>query len=126
MVHNLEPMTIDEMFASSRDVYCDYVLNGRLAVEKVRETDRVLAFHHPKPNWDLHIVLIPKEHITKLVEITDASLLGEFLDVAINIIRDLGLADSNYKIITNGGSYQYSQHVHFHLVSGKPKVDYGE
>ena len=38
----------------------------------------------------------------------------------VGIIQERGFAESNYKIITNGGSYQSAQHLHFHLVSGAP------
>jgi diadenosine tetraphosphate (Ap4A) HIT family hydrolase len=38
----------------------------------------------------------------------------------IGIIRELKLPQSNYKVITNGGSYQSNQHLHIHIVSGKP------
>jgi diadenosine tetraphosphate (Ap4A) HIT family hydrolase len=37
-----------------------------------------------------------------------------------SIIKERGFADTSYKIITNGGSYQSIQHLHFHLVSGVP------
>ena len=40
-------------------------------------------------------------------------------EIAQEIILENGLHESNYKIITNGGSFQDSQHQHFHLVSEK-------
>ena len=45
------------------DWYCDDVLSGKLDVEKVWEDERVLAFHHPKPTAEIHVVVIPKKHI---------------------------------------------------------------
>ena len=38
----------------------------------------------------------------------------------VSIIWERGLADRNYKIITTGGSYQTTPHLHFHLLSGQP------
>jgi len=49
------------------DIYCDEILSGRLPVEKVAETGRVLAFHHSRPFWPTHIVVIPKIHVSSLI-----------------------------------------------------------
>ena len=51
----------------SDDYYCDFILNGRVPVEVVAETDNVLAFHHVFKTWEIHIVLIPKKHIRNLM-----------------------------------------------------------
>lgn len=102
------------------DYYCDCVLSGRVAVHVVAESERVLAFEHTHPTWETHIVVIPKEHVQQLIEVDDASLFSELFAVIQDIIRERGFAETNYKIITNGGSYQSTPHLHFHLVSGKP------
>ncbi len=104
----------------SDDFYCEAVLNGRLLVRVVAESKAVLAFEHTQPTWQTHIVVIPKQHVRQLIEVQDQSLFGELFQVMSGIIRERGFADSNYKIITNGGSYQTTQHLHFHLVSGLP------
>lgn len=103
----------------SNDFYCDFVLNNKIEVNRVKETDRVLAFHHTKPSWTFHVVIVPKQHITRLVELEDMGLIQEIFEVAKEIILEHSLQDKNYKIITNGGSFQDSQHLHFHLVSGE-------
>lgn len=110
----------------TKDFYCDFVLNNKITVEKVRETERVLAFYHTKPNWTVHIVIIPKQHITRFIEVENMGIIKEIFQIAQDIIKEKGLAESNYKIITNGGSFQDSQHLHFHLVSGKPKQSFSE
>ena len=104
----------------SDDFYCDSVLSGRIAVRVVAESAGVLAFEHTRPTWQTHIVVIPKQHIRQLVEVRDAALFSEIFTLMAGIIRERGFAESNYKIITNGGSYQTTPHLHFHLVSGAP------
>lgn len=118
-------MDIDAIL-SSRDWYCESVLIGAIAVQIEAETERVLAFRHLKPNWDEHIVIIPKTHVTRLVDVVETNIFEDILTVARDLVRKLGWADTNYKLITNGGSYQWSQHLHFHLVSGQPKKNIGE
>lgn len=104
----------------TEDFYCDFALNDKIVVEKVRETERVLAFQHTKPHWPVHIVIVPKKHIARLIELEDMSLIQEIFQIAKDIIEERGLAETNYRIITNGGSFQDSKHLHFHLVSGEP------
>jgi len=97
-----------------------FVLGGRVPVHVVAESPRVLAFEHTNPTWQTHIVVIPKSHVRQLIDVEDSSLFSEIFRLMATIIRERGFADSNYKIITNGGSYQSTQHLHFHLVSGTP------
>jgi histidine triad (HIT) family protein len=104
----------------SDDFYCNSVLNGRVPVQVVAETKNVLAFHHTFKTWETHIVIIPKKHIRSLVEVEDPGLFSEMFQVVVDIIKEHHFNESNYKVITNGGTYQGNQHLHIHLVSGKP------
>lgn len=106
------------------DFYCDFVLNNKIPVKIVKETKKVLAFYHTKPSWTIHIIIIPKQHIVRFTELSDMSLIEEIFAIAQDIIREKGLAETNYKIITNGGSFQDSEHLHFHLVSGEVSTTY--
>lgn len=108
----------NDLLPPTKDFYCDFVLNNKINVEKVRETESVLAYYHTKPKWTVHIVIIPKQHVTRLIEVADMSIVQEIFEIAQDIIKEKGFAESNYKIITNGGGFQDSQHLHFHLVSG--------
>lgn len=103
----------------SEDFYCDEVLSGKTAVEKVHETDRVLAYHHTRPFWPVHIVVIPKTHVGSLLTIDDNDLLIELLDavkaVAAGVVEEHGAA----RVLTNLGRYQDSKHLHFHVLSGE-------
>lgn len=105
----------------SKDYYCDFILNNKIQIEKVKETENVLAFYHTKPNWTTHIVIVPKRHINNFVELGGMDLIKEIFQVVQDIIKEKNLAENNYKIITNGGSFQDSRHLHFHLVSGSEK-----
>jgi hypothetical protein len=65
----------------THDFYCDEVLSGRTAVEKVTETETVLGFNHTRPSYPVHIVVIPKQHIESLITLlpTDNDLILELL-----------------------------------------------
>ena len=110
----------------TKDFYCDFVLNNKIKVEKIKETKNVLAFYHTKPNWTIHIVIVPKQHIVSFIDLDSMDLIKEIFQIAQDIIKEKGLSESNYKLITNGGSFQDSQHLHFHLVSGEVKQSSNE
>jgi histidine triad (HIT) family protein len=102
----------------STDFYCDDVLSGRTPVEKVYETEKVLAYHHTQPFWETHIVVIPKTHVDNLLT-ADFELLNELLDV-VKTVSGLVLSDrGGARVLTNLGEYQDSKHLHFHVSSGK-------
>lgn len=107
------------------DFYCENVFSGKINIEKIQETDNVLAFYHTKPCWTTHIVIVPKKHIPSILE-ADLEIIKEIFELANNIIKEQKLNETNYKIITNGGTFQESKHLHFHLVSGKKNKELGE
>lgn len=104
------------------DFYCEEALSGRTPVRVVEETDRVLAFHHTKPFWPVHIVVVPKLHVPSLVELGGAGedLLHEVLAVVRRIAERVTREHGACRVLTNLGRYQDSKHLHFHVNSGEP------
>ncbi len=102
----------------TEDFYCEEVLSGKTPIEKVFETENVLAYHHTRPFWQTHIVVIPKKHVASLLTIEDNELLIELLGVvkkaADMVVEEKGAA----RVLTNLGEYQESKHLHFHVNSG--------
>ncbi len=105
----------------STDFYCDEVLSGKTPVEKLFETDNVLAYRHTRPFWETHIVVIPKIHISSLLTIDDNDLLLEILDVVKQVAAMVVEKKGAARVLTNLGEYQESKHLHFHVNSG-PKL----
>jgi histidine triad (HIT) family protein len=104
------------------DFYCDEVLSGKTEVKLVRETDKVLAYHHTRPFWPTHIVVIPKRHISSLLtlEDSDAALLLELIGVVRDVAKQIVSERGACRVLTNLGKYQDSKHLHWHVCSGDP------
>lgn len=102
------------------DFYCDEVLSGRTAVTVVAETGRALAFHHTRPYWPVHIVVIPRQHLPSLLELEDAELLVELLTLVRSVAAQVMAAHGRCRVVTNLGDYQDSKHLHWHIGSGDP------
>ena len=108
------------MTESSDDFYCEYVLSGTIEVDKVLETENVLAYHHTRPFWDTHIVVIPKRHIPSLLTLEegDEPLFLELFDVIKKVAAMVTESTGAARVLTNLGRYQDSKHLHFHVSSG--------
>lgn len=90
-----------------------------IPVERLRETDTLLAFYHPKPSYPLHVVLVPKQAVPSLMELDSSSaFLVDLVATVQSLVSELQLPA--YRLIVNGGEYQDFPHLHFHLISGSP------
>ena len=106
----------------SNDFYCDEVLNGKTEVRIVTQTDNVLAYHHTRPFWPEHIVVIPKRHVGSLltIETQNAPLLLELLTVIREVAAKVVAEHGACRVLTNLGEYQDSKHLHWHICFGDP------
>ncbi len=103
------------------DFYCEQALSGKTPIKVVRETEDVLAFHHTRPYWPVHIVVIPRQHIPSLTQLGDGSIetVYRVLDVVREIAAEVEAEHGECQVVTNLGRYQDSKHLHFHVASGK-------
>lgn len=108
----------------TEDFYCDEALSGRTPVEVVIETDDVLAFHHTRPYWPVHLVIVPKRHIPSLIDLggADESALHAVLAVVRQVAEQVTREHGAARVLTNLGSYQDSKHLHFHVNNGEPII----
>jgi histidine triad (HIT) family protein len=106
----------------STDFYCEQVLSGLTPVDKIAETETVLAFHHTRPFYLVHIVVIPKQHIASLIVLEPVhnllilELFAIIKPIAAQVVSEHGAC----RILTNLGNYQDSKHLHWHIISGEP------
>ena len=110
------------MMNTTNDFYCDEVLSGLTPVEKVAETENVLAFRHTRPYYPVHIVVIPKRHVGSLITLaeSDDHLLLELMRVVREVAAQVVAEHGACRVITNLGEYQDSKHLHWHVASGQP------
>ena len=105
----------------SDDFYCGQILSGKTPVQTVLETDNVLAYHHTRPFWETHIVVIPKRHIPSLIalEESDREIFLELFEVIKKVAAQVTAEKGAARVLTNLGDYQESKHLHFHVNSGR-------
>ena len=105
-------------------LFCKIVA-GLIPARKVYEDDEILAFHDIHPARPVHLLVIPKRHITSLATATeaDAPVLGRILAIANRLATAQGSPDG-LRLIINTGSigHQEVQHLHAHIVGGPEPV----
>ena len=90
-----------------------------IPVKRLRETDLLIAFHHPKPSYPLHILIVPKRKISSMMNLqaSDADFLVNLMTTVQSLVKEFHLDDTGYSLITNGGDYQDVPQLHYHLYS---------
>jgi histidine triad (HIT) family protein len=99
------------------------ISSGEIPSVKVYEDESILAFEDVKPVAPVHILVIPKEHITSAADITPSNslVIARIFEVIAEIAKDKGLEDGGFRVITNAGEDggQTVFHLHFHLIGGR-------
>lgn len=102
-------------------VFCK-IINKQIPSSIVYEDERVLAFNDINPVAPVHVIIIPKLHISSVNELTaeNASVVADIFIAARKIALKLGISDKGYRIINNCGADagQTVFHLHYHLIGG--------
>jgi len=103
-------------------IFCR-IIKKEIPSNIVYEDDEILAFRDINPVAPVHILVIPKKHISSVIELTeeDALLIGKIY-TAINEITKMEKIDQKgFRVIVNCGEDggQEVKHLHFHILGGK-------
>lgn len=105
-------------------IFCK-IAKGGIPAAKVYEDDDILAFKDIQPQRPVHVLVIPKRHITSLAHVSDADIpvLGRVLAVANQIAVGQG-SPGGFRVIINTGPIggQEVEHLHAHIVGGPDPV----
>jgi histidine triad (HIT) family protein len=105
-------------------IFCRIVA-GTIPARKVYEDEEILAFNDINPARPVHVLVIPKKHITSLATAVpeDTPVLGRMLALANRIATEQGSPDG-FRVIINTGRVgnQEVPHLHIHIVGGPDPV----
>lgn len=89
-------------------VFCD--------IARGKDSD-VVVFPSIDPKASLHLIIIPKDHVENLEELSD-ELLVKIKNEVAKIVKEKKLDSKGYRLVTNGGAAKAVAHLHFHLLGG--------
>lgn len=107
-------------------IFCK-IIAGEIPSNKVYEDDTVLAFRDIEPKAPVHILVVPKKHITGAanVQSEDGEVIGHIFRVIAQVADQQGLTD--FRVVTNNGAGagQTVPHLHFHILAGRQLGEMG-
>lgn len=89
-----------------------------MPIPHLHETATLIAFHHPRPSYPVHVLLVPRRPIGSMKELDadDAPFMVDLFATVRLLVDQLHL--EGYRLICNGGAYQDVSYLHFHLIAG--------
>ena len=103
-------------------LFCD-IAAGRRPARAAYSDDRVFAFHDIRPQAPTHLLVVPRKHITSLVDLEpgDDELVGAVVRTGRDLAREHGLAERGFRLVWNcGDDAGYSvHHIHLHVLGGR-------
>ncbi len=103
-------------------VFCK-IANGEFGTEFIYKDEELLAFRDINPQAPVHVLIIPRKHITRINRLDDSDqlLAGKMILTANKIARDERISESGYRLILNCGpdGGQEVEHIHLHLLGGR-------
>ena len=115
------------LFERRRDkwkiVFFCKIISGEIPSKKIYEDELTYVFEDIAPTAPIHYLVIPKQHISKLDEITpeNSAVIAHIYEVIAKLAKDLDLKDG-FRVVSNCGEQagQSVFHIHFHLLAGRP------
>jgi len=103
-------------------LFCD-IATGKIPCTEVYSDENLLAFRDIDPKAPIHVLVIPRRHISGLNDLQseDLQLLGQMQLAAAEIARQEGIAEEGYRFVINCGEDggQTVDHLHLHLLGGR-------
>jgi histidine triad (HIT) family protein len=103
-------------------LFCD-IAAGNVLGDILYQDEQVVAFRDINPKAPVHILVIPRRHISTINELSDGdeAVIGRLFAVAKSLAVDENIAENGYRVVMNcnadGGQSVY--HIHLHLLGGR-------
>ena len=99
------------------------IVKGEIPSKNVYQDEDVYAFSDINPQAPIHILVIPKKHISSIVELNEENkdIVGKIFITINKIAKENGFLEDGFRVISNCGENagQTVKHLHFHILAGK-------
>jgi histidine triad (HIT) family protein len=99
------------------------IVAGDIPAAKVHEDDRLIAFNDINPQAPMHVLVVPKQHVATLNDLSAAhdGLVGAMVRVAAEVARSRGFDGPGYRTVFNCNAQagQTVFHIHLHVLGGR-------
>ena len=103
-------------------IFCK-IANHEMQARILFEDKDLIAFHDIRPKSPVHILIIPRNHIPTINDLTedDQELVGKLFLRAKYLAKELNLSERGYRLVfnCNQDAGQEVYHIHLHLLGGR-------
>lgn len=103
-------------------IFCR-IVDNTIPSRKVYEDDQCVAFEDINPRAPVHLLVIPKRHLSSLADLqeADTALIGHLMMISAKMAKERNVESSGYRVVANTGAHagQTVFHLHFHLLGGR-------
>lgn len=103
-------------------IFCK-IINKQIPSEIIYEDEQIIAFKDIEPVAPVHILVVPKKHISSVMDLSDEdqALIGKIYLSIKKLAVELGVEKEGFRVVTNCGENagQTVKHIHFHILGGK-------
>ncbi len=101
-------------------IFCR-IANGKMGTEFVAQSEHAVAFDDIEPAAPVHVLVVPKRHVSSLRELDNPVVAAELLSLASQVANERGLFEGGYRVVINDGKEagQTVFHLHVHVLGGQ-------
>ncbi len=103
-------------------IFCK-IIAGEIPGNFDYKGEEIVAFRDIQPVAPVHILIVPRKHITSLLDLKnqDFELIGRMTKIANELAVKVGMSEKGYRLTINCGKEgsQIVQHLHMHLLGGR-------
>lgn len=104
-------------------IFCK-IAAGQIPAKFVHEDERCIAIRDLNPQAPTHVLVIPREHVATINDLgpQHEALAGHLLRTGAKVAKELGIAESGFRLVfnTNADAGQTVFHIHLHVLGGRP------
>ncbi|MGH7647735.1 MAG: histidine triad nucleotide-binding protein [Gemmatimonadaceae bacterium] len=97
------------------------IVRGEIPATLVASTDDAIAFRDIDPKAPVHVLVVPRQHLSSLNDANDSELVGRLVALAAKVARAEGIAEDGYRLVINTNQHggQTVNHLHVHVLGGR-------
>lgn len=99
------------------------IAEGQIPAKIHYQDEKVVAFADIAPQAPVHLLVIPRQHISTINELDESHspLIGHMVNVATQLAKDANIAEAGYRVVMNcnAGGGQAVYHIHCHMLGGR-------
>jgi len=103
-------------------IFCQ-IVEKKIKAEIIYENNELLIFRDINPQAPLHLLVIPRKHISSILEISEENeeVIGKLYLAIRQIMEKEKKAINGFRVVCNSGpdAGQAVSHLHFHLLAGR-------